>query len=459
MTVEVSSWTDLDAIRDDLSGDYVLTTDLDSSDIDYAGIGDDFEPIGSQFQSRFGGSFDGQGHTIADLVIATPSDGYGLFAGISGATLTDLTLSNVGIQSGADSHTGALVGFVNSGNVERVVTEVSISADSGRRGTGGLLGSTENNTTVRDCVTVGSVDGDERVGGLIGNTIAGTVERCYSLADVSGTDDRIGGLAGLHSSRASIAHSFAAGTVSGPDAGTGGLLGPDSPGAVDKSYWDIDATGQTDSGGGTGLSTADMTGDAAVANMTGFRFGFEWSLVTADNNSDADDYPLLRTLPVASQDALRTASITDYRVVPIALSTTATNDPAIDEATVEVRWTDSAVGEDGYRIYRSLLSSPTFPDDFTVLTETQPDTETHTDDSAAFDADHEYRVAAFADGTEATPRAAETIAVGSPGPFTVQIVDTNSPVGVGETLELDVELTNESDLGGETTATAELTEQ
>ena len=39
MPTEISDWNDL-------TGDYVLVNDLDSGTDGYAGIGDDFEPIG-----------------------------------------------------------------------------------------------------------------------------------------------------------------------------------------------------------------------------------------------------------------------------------------------------------------------------------------------------------------------------------------------------------------------------
>ena len=59
MAVEISDWNDLDNVRNDLSGDYVLVNDLDSETDGYAGIGDDFEPIGfiedDRFTSEFGG--------------------------------------------------------------------------------------------------------------------------------------------------------------------------------------------------------------------------------------------------------------------------------------------------------------------------------------------------------------------------------------------------------------------
>jgi hypothetical protein len=67
--IEVSDWTDLDDIRNDLDADYVLVNDLNETTPGYetvAGLnangGEGFDPI-----SGFSGSFDGQGNTIDEL--------------------------------------------------------------------------------------------------------------------------------------------------------------------------------------------------------------------------------------------------------------------------------------------------------------------------------------------------------------------------------------------------------
>ena len=438
MTIEVSSWTDLDAIRDDLSGDYVLTTDLDSSDSDYAGLGDDWTPIGGLDSEVFNGlRFDGNGHSIEDLVV-NPSgqDFVGLFGGGGGDDgefdeIADLALE-VTIDSDV-SNTGGLAGFVGRGSVRRVFVDATITGSADR--SGGICGGHAGNV-LTDSYILGSVTGGSTVGGVVGTSgfESADLRRCWAAVDMDG-DLAVGAIAGR-------------------------WTGDVGPLWYDETVFPVGiADNGLTSNSATGLTTAEMQGLAAADNMAALAFAAEWSEVVGAHNADADGYPILRTIDLDTQDAGQTATIESLRMLARDLSTAASNDPDIDEATVTLAWTDSAVGEDGYRIYRSSLSSPTFPDDFTVLTETQPDTETHNDDSAAFDESYEYRVAAFEGDGEATPRAAETIAVGSPGPFTVQIVGTNSPVGVGEPLELDVELTNQGDLEGETTVEADLTEQ
>ena len=74
MPVEISDWNDLDNVRNDLTGEYVLVNDLDSGTNGYAGIGDSFDPIG-ELSNGFSGDFDGNGNTISDLKISEAPSG------------------------------------------------------------------------------------------------------------------------------------------------------------------------------------------------------------------------------------------------------------------------------------------------------------------------------------------------------------------------------------------------
>ena len=52
------------------------------------------------------------------------------------------------------------------------------------------------------------------------------------------------------------------------------------------SYWDTVTSGLTNSDGGTGLTTDEMTGEDAETNMTGFDFTSMWMIT--------DNYPILQ---------------------------------------------------------------------------------------------------------------------------------------------------------------------
>lgn len=187
--------------------------------------------------------------------------------------------------TGTDWDVGGLVG--NSfGNI----TESYATGDvtGGEYYTGGLVGSHYGNIT--ESYATGDVDGEKRVGGLAGhNRISWyknpvTITDSYATGDVSASRKRVGGLVGLN--KGQIETSFAVGEVTGASH-VGGLVGDTSGiGTVTDSYWDTNTTGQSSSDGGTGLTTADMTGSGALNNM--FGSNSVWGTT--------GDYPVLQAL-------------------------------------------------------------------------------------------------------------------------------------------------------------------
>lgn len=263
----ITSWTELDAIRNDLSGSYQLGVDLSSSTPDYTGIGDQWTPIGSE-ASPFTGIFDGGGHTISDLNIpasGTPPnrDQIGLF----GETSVSSIIKNVGV----------------------INAEVS-----GRNWVGILVG--KNGGTISKSFSSGLVSGRHYVGGLVGgnnNIYPKAISNCYSTASVSLNQDPpgggadIGGLVGGQSGY--IVNSYSSGAVASPSNGFGGgLLGVGHDDVVTASFWDIETSGQNLSWGGSGamgISTAAMGATSTFANV-GWDFDDIWII--------SNGYPHLR---------------------------------------------------------------------------------------------------------------------------------------------------------------------
>lgn len=64
-------------------------------------------------------------------------------------------------------------------------------------------------------------------------------------------------------------------------------------------------------------------------------------------------------------------------------------------ADVELSWTDNSSIEDGFRIYRSTASSPSFPGDFSQIDSVGTDTTKYTDYSAPGGTTVTYAVTAF----------------------------------------------------------------
>lgn len=402
----IEDWNDLDAVRADLDGEYVLVNDLNESTAGYdevagpdANNGSGFEPIGTggRVDEPFVGAFDGDGYTITGLTInQSDQDDVGLFARSEGTlenvTLTDadivgnrevggLVAENIGLirqanstgdatVSGRDtvgglvgtnfpegtitrSHSGGTVrgtgeftvyGGLVGNNDGSIVHSSSTGEMNGFQQVGGLVGL--NGGEIDRSYSEGSVNGKFEAGGLVGKNWAfGSVNRSYSDADVVGNEE-IGGIAGVNegtswtnrsystanvsgnsevgglagSNGGVINNSYSVGVVNGSDR-VGGLVGVAetraASGITVASYWDTGTTNQSDSDGGTGLTTAQMTGEAARENMTGFDFNDTWFV------PGPGEYPRLQALQTKPGDEtdLSGIEITEVRAEQYLRST------------------------------------------------------------------------------------------------------------------------------------------
>ena len=238
--LEIQTWYDLDAIRNNLRGHHILMSDLDSTTAGYAELagpradgGEGWEPIGWGYWGGgqvlggiFKGSFDGQGHEIRDLFINRPDDSeVGLFGFVDeGGIIKNINVVNATVTSGEGM--GGLAGF-NDGTVRTLIGTLGPGAAVGL-----LVG--HNRGAVCNSYACGSVTGEWAVGGLVGFN-EGTVSNSYCRGNVTARD-AIGGLVGYN--QGTVIDSYSRGTVTG-NWTVGGLLGGNS-GTVTNSYCNYD---------------------------------------------------------------------------------------------------------------------------------------------------------------------------------------------------------------------------
>jgi hypothetical protein len=89
----ISSCQELQDIDDDLYGDYTLTNDIDCTETQTWNDGAGFAPIGLSTFDSFAGNLDGAGHTISNVYMNRFDLPSGLFYGILGSTIENLTIS------------------------------------------------------------------------------------------------------------------------------------------------------------------------------------------------------------------------------------------------------------------------------------------------------------------------------------------------------------------------------
>ena len=260
---------------------YELTRNLDFNDPDSYASGStnmaawakgDGSSVGwIPHYASFSGTFDGNGHVIANLYVDDDrnlGDYAGLFWWIGhGGVVRNLGL--VGVDITVDVIAGGLAGY-NEGRINGSYVTGSVTSSGG----GGLVG--ENGGTIIASYATGSVNGNWSAGGLVGWN------------------------------RGAISTSYATGSVTGNNA-TGGLVGNNTTGGtITASYYDLEVSGQADAVGktrGSGTSEARGESTAALQSPTGYTGIYaDWNLdLDGDGNADdpwdfgtASQYPALK---------------------------------------------------------------------------------------------------------------------------------------------------------------------
>ena len=147
------------------------------ADIDLTGV--DFTPI-----PTFGGTFDGQGHTISVLFLTGSGNVRGLFRYIqpTGA-VRDLNVTGTISPSDRKNTLGGLVGE-NQG----AITNCSFSGTvSGADSIGGIAGINEAQGQIINCTFSGSVTGEHYVGGIAGQNY-GSIIQCENSGSINTTE-------------------------------------------------------------------------------------------------------------------------------------------------------------------------------------------------------------------------------------------------------------------------------
>jgi hypothetical protein len=268
-------------------------------------------PINQAVIHRFAGIFDGNDHTISNLMISGGSH-LGLFGHVeSSGQVFDLSIVAVNMI-GSDDLVGGLAGY-NDGSISGCYATGVVN---GEASTGGLVG--RNNGSIVSSYSAVTVSAVDYVGGLVGEN-SGSITTSYSTGAVNASGATygtwgVGGLAGTNDPNGQIANCYS--SVSGArgglvgqnfgsiatsySSGRGGSLvrsnGPASyNGTAEASFWDIQSSGQTRSAaGGTGLTTSEM-------QMAGTFLSAGWDFIDETENGTDDiwwidegrDYPRL----------------------------------------------------------------------------------------------------------------------------------------------------------------------
>lgn len=138
--------------------------------------GEDFSPI-----PTFGGTFDGQGHTISGLTLHSAGSVQGLFRYVQeSGTVQNLTVE--GTISAAD-HVGGIAGE-NRGTLLNCTFRGTVDAAAS---VGGIAGINQASGQVIDCRFEGSLTGEHYAGGIAGQNL-GSMVRCTNSGSINVTE-------------------------------------------------------------------------------------------------------------------------------------------------------------------------------------------------------------------------------------------------------------------------------
>ena len=210
-------------------------------DIDLTGKG--WTPIGTNYEKRYKGTFDGRGHTIKGLTVTTNDQFVGLFGYLDKAgTVKNVVMEGIQITSNhvlMSGNTGGVVGY-SWGTIENCSVSGSVS---GTNCVGGVVGSQKAGSII-GCSSSAIVKGTRYVGGVAGEKW-GTMTACYATGNVTLEIDSPknlsgGGLVGFNGG-SSVLACYATGNVTSTGSSTGnvhigGFLG-DNYTTVTACYW------------------------------------------------------------------------------------------------------------------------------------------------------------------------------------------------------------------------------
>lgn len=189
----ISSADQLNGIRNNLSGKYILTEDIDLTEYTKEGgsfdTGNGWTPI-----DNFTGTFDGNGHRIIGMHIYGDLKTVGLFGNVSGAVIKNLSLTDVDIQGG-EYNIGALAGTCKSNTqISGIYVDGVISINSNYAHLGGIIGkiSDYGNNIVQNCINNCSISNGRKnsLGGIVGYIYSDGYEgtnhimNCYSRGKI-----------------------------------------------------------------------------------------------------------------------------------------------------------------------------------------------------------------------------------------------------------------------------------
>ena len=232
----ISTADDLCAFRDAVnSSANKSTSTLCAKLVENITLDEDWTPIGkatSTYSSyvAYGGTFDGDGHTISGLKIDSTAQYQALFGYVKGGTIKNLTVA--GSVTSSNQYTAGIVAYGNPVTVTNCINNVSVTATA-KGYAAGVVAYAYANSEVMGCTNNGTIIGcGDYVGGIVGaGSGIKTISNCFNHGSVNNNGKPggyaycTGGIAGNVSSSSTVTRCGNTGVVTSTIKRTGGVVG------------------------------------------------------------------------------------------------------------------------------------------------------------------------------------------------------------------------------------------
>ena len=305
-----------------------LTANISLSNAD--GAAGNWYLIGND-KNSYKGTFDGQNHSVTNMVIRGEKTEQGFFGNIDGkGTVKNLKISGDINVTGDSLSTGGIAGYLEG---KIIYCEYSGSVSGGMY-VGGITGQTGLNAKVTECRNTASVAGTQNIGGITGAVSYGTISKCINTGRVGTADQTLdaGGIAGLMTNYAVVEGCYNTGTVIGKK-NLGGLTGEATVCAVPQGCYNI---GSVASGINTGGSVGSYTGSAYISQTTG-------SFYLAESQAAATD----KTATGASSETMKKAGFVNKLNQQIGTEYFAEDTEKLNDGYPILKWQTEGSSEGG----------------------------------------------------------------------------------------------------------------
>jgi hypothetical protein len=255
--IPIGTYSEFQLINTARNGSYRQEADIDLLNIEWT-------PIGNSYTAYYGGTFDGDDHTLTNLKISGNSDYAGLFGHNRGTVRNVHIISGLVSGKGPVSGAGGVGGVCGYNYIGSIFNCSNACLVSGENNVGGVCGynnttvtssNSSNSSSITSCHNTGLVSGSGNyIGGVCGYSYSYSgssnfsnsnsnsyITSCYNTGSVSG-GAYVGGVCGYNDSydrshnnlSSSIIACYNTGSVSGTNSYVGGVCGYSSSSSISQ---------------------------------------------------------------------------------------------------------------------------------------------------------------------------------------------------------------------------------